>query len=146
MKINRTYTNKSVIRTGGVFMCMFYLLGIFNGLVLETFHEVSHILAPKTHSHSYAFGHEIVNYGSLKGMAGHSHNALKELKELLEANKKDKEEPKSTPDFKIDKHISEELVVKNMYSFPIDEKTRWNYHLMSFFWYPNINTPPPKCV
>lgn len=125
---------------------MFYLLGIFNGLVLETLHEVSHILAPKTHSHSYAFGHEIVNYNSLKGMAGHSHDALKELKELLETNKKHKEESESIIDLKIDKHISEEPSVKNRYSFPFDEKTRWNYHLGSFLWYPNIKTPPPKFV
>ncbi len=127
-------------------MCIFYFLGIFNGLVLETLHEVSHLFAPKTHSHSYAFGPEIVNYASLEGMAGHSHEALKELKELLEANKPSKKEDEIASKLKIDKHITKDFALKINHGFLVKRKTNWNYNLRSFLWYPSINIPPPQHI
>lgn len=127
-------------------MCIFYFVGIFNGLVLETIHEVSHIFAPKAHSHSYAFGHEIVNYSSLEGMAGHSHEALKELKELLEANKPGKKEDEVVSNLKIDKHITTGFSLKINRSFLVERKSNWNYNLQSFLCYPSINTPPPQHI
>jgi len=76
-------------------MCMFYLLGLFNGLIVETLHEVSHVLAPKTHHHNFASDHEAIDYSSLEAMAGHSHEALEALKELLKANQPDEQESKN---------------------------------------------------
>ena len=137
---------KRVINTGALLVCMFYVLGTCNVLVLESLHEVAHIFAPQTHSHSYTFGHKILNYDSLKGMAGNSHYALLELKKLLEANKKNKEEPETTYNLKIDKHISEELSLRNMYCFSRNKKIECAYYVLYVHRYPNINSPPPKFI
>ncbi|MEC8832738.1 MAG: hypothetical protein VX772_10295 [Bacteroidota bacterium] len=123
---------------------MFYLLGLFNGLVVETLHEVSHVLAPKTHHHNFASDHEAIDYSSLEAMAGHSHEALEALKELLEANQPDKQESKDEISLKLDKHFAEETIMTpKLITSPILD-SNWAYQCLTSFWYRSITTPPPQ--
>nr|WP_297789170.1 hypothetical protein [uncultured Allomuricauda sp.] len=123
---------------------MFYLLGLFNGLVLETLHEVSHILAPKTHHHNFASDHEAIDYSSLEAMAGHSHEALEALKELLEANQPDQQESKDEISLKLDKHFTEETSVSlELITSPIVD-SNWPYQCLTSFWCQGVTTPPPQ--
>tara|TARA_R110000751_G_scaffold62520_7_gene129348 strand:- start:212312 stop:212710 length:399 start_codon:yes stop_codon:yes gene_type:complete len=125
-------------------MCIFYLLGLFNGLVLETLHEVSHVLAPKNHHHNFASDHEAIDYSSLEAMAGHSHETLEALKELLEANQPDKQESKDEISLKLDKHFAEEPHVSTeLYTSPVGKK-HWAYQNTTFFWHQSVTTPPPQ--
>ncbi|WP_419213686.1 hypothetical protein ACNR9Q_05880 [Maribacter sp. X9] len=119
-------------------------MGTFNALVLETLHEVSHMLSFKGHHyHSYAFGHELSDYSSLEGMAGHSHKALQELKELLEANKQ-KEEQKDSKNEKFDKHFSDVFQLAFAIMTLEKKQTNWSYIKEYGHWFPNVHTPPPK--
>lgn len=129
---------------GCAVMCMFYLLGLFNGLVLETLHEVSHVLAPKTHHHNFASDHEAIDYSSLEAMAGHSHEALEALKELLEANQSDEQESNDDISLKLDKHFIEETHLSSeMKTLPITERN-WVYQSSTSFWHVGVTTPPPQ--
>ena len=125
-------------------MCLFYLLGLFNGVVLETLHEVSHVLAPKTHHHNFASDHEAIDYSSLEAMAGHSHEALEALKELLEANQPNEQESKDDISLKLDKHFIEETHVSTeIKTLPITERN-WVYQCGTSFWCLGVTTPPPQ--
>jgi len=123
---------------------MFYLLGLFNGLVLETLHEVSHVLAPKTHHHNFASNHEAINYSSLEAMAGHSHEALEALKELLEANQPDEHESKDDISLNLDKHLAEETHVASQINISITSKSDWAYQNITSFWCQTVTIPPPQ--
>ncbi len=126
-------------------MCLFYVLGLFNGLVLETLHEVSHIFATKTHHHGFASNHEAIDYySSLEAMAGHSHEALEALKELLEANQPDEQESKDEISLKLDKHFVEEgKITTQIYTVPV-VNNHWAYQNLTSFWCQGVTTPPPE--
>lgn len=145
MKSNKT-KHKRYIQLGCILMCSFYLLGAFNGLILEMLHEISHIVAPKTHSHTFVFGHEIVDYSSLKGMAGHSHEALQELKDLLEANNPKKDDTKNTFSEKLDKHLTEKVTLKVPAGTSFESRTSWHYQGNYHFKYSNQESPPPQYI
>ena len=123
---------------------MFYLLGLFNGLVLETLHEVSHIMAPKSHHHNFASDHEAIDYSSLEAMAGHSHEALEALKDLLQANQTDGQESKDDVSFKLDKHFIQETHILPEISLSIISKSDWAYQSITSFWHQGVSTPPPQ--
>ena len=125
-------------------MCMFYLLGLFNGLVLETLHEVSHILTPSTHHHNFVSDHEAVDYSSLEAMAGHSHEALEALKDLLDANQPDEQEPKDKISLKLDKHFVEETHLASEINFLAIAINNWAYQDKTFSCCHSVTTPPPQ--
>jgi hypothetical protein len=124
-------------------MCLFYLLGLFNGLMLETLHEVSHIIGPKTHHHSFTNDHEDIDYSSLESMAGHSHEALEALKELLKVNVPDEQESKDDINLKLDKHITEATVDSKIITLSISNEN-WTYQSMTSFWCLSVISPPPQ--
>lgn len=144
MKTNKKYTKPRFIQTGCALTVMFYLLGLFNGLVLETLHEVSHVMAPKTHQHNFASDHEAIDYSSLEAMAGHSHEALEALKDLLEANQPDEQESKGDFSLKLDKHFIEETHITPEISTSIFSKSDWSYQNITSFWCQGVTTPPPQ--
>ncbi|MBO0331284.1 hypothetical protein [[Muricauda] lutisoli] len=125
-------------------MCLFYLLGLFNGLVLETLHEVSHIVSPETNHHHFATDREAIDYSSLEAMAGHSHEALEALKELLEAHQPDEQESKDGISFKLDKHVSEEISLQHEIGLLPVGNNNWAYQSITPFWCQNVTTPPPQ--
>lgn len=129
---------------GCAMMCMFYLLGLFNGLVLETLHEVSHIWSPSTHHHNFVSDHEAVDYSSLEAMAGHSHEALEALKELLDANQPDEQEPKDKISLKLDKHLAEGTHLTSEINFLAIAINNWAYRDKVFSWCHRVTTPPPQ--
>lgn len=144
MKPNETYAKARLIRIGCATMCLFYLLGLFNGLVLETLHEVSHVFAPKTHHHGFASEHETIDYSSLEAMAGHSHEALEALKDLLEANQSDEQDSNNDVSFKLDKHLVEEHhIYAEINASPV-VKNHWAYQSLASFWFQSVTTPPPQ--
>ncbi|MFC4218898.1 hypothetical protein [Flagellimonas marina] len=144
MKTNRVLAKSRLIQMGCVAMCLFYLLGLFNGLVLETLHEVSHIIGPKTHHHSFTNDHEDIDYSSLEAMAGHSHEALEALKELLKVNEPDEQESKDDISLKLDKHLSDETTVDSkIITLPISYDN-WAYQSMTSFWCLSVISPPPQ--
>lgn len=129
---------------GCAVMCLFYLLGLFNGLVLETLHEVSHIMSPKTHHHGFASDHESIDYSSLEAMAGHSHEALEALKDLLEANKPDEQKSKDGISLKLDKHfVQEARSTSEVKTLPVSD-SNWVYQCITSFWSQSVTTPPPR--
>ena len=123
---------------------MFYLVGLFNGLILEALHEVSHVMTPNTHNHSFLSDHEAIDYSSLEAMAGHSHEELEILKDLLQVNQQDKGEPKVETSFKLDKHIVKETNVKFKINTSEDGNIHKIYQDVTPFWCPNVSTPPPQ--
>jgi hypothetical protein len=125
-------------------MCLFYVLGLFNGLVLETLHEVSHILSPKMHHHNFASDHEAINYSSLEAMAGHSHEALETLKDLLEANQPDEQESKDKISLKLDKHFVEETRIASEIAIRPIGQSNWGYQTLTSLWCQQLTTPPPQ--
>lgn len=129
---------------GSAVMCMFYLLGLFNGLVLEALHEVSHIWIPKSHHHSFTSDHEAVDYSSLEAMAGHSHEALEALKDLLGANQQDEQDSKDKISLKLDKHFVEETYLTSEINFLVFAINNWVYQDKVFSWCHSVTTPPPQ--
>lgn len=125
-------------------MCVFYLIGLFNSLVLETLHEAAHIWAPETHYHGFASDHETIDYSSLNAMAGHSHEALEALKELLEANQPDKQESKGDFSLKLDKHLVEETHLTSEINLLAIAINNWAYQDKTFSWCHSVTTPPPQ--
>jgi hypothetical protein len=123
---------------------MFYLIGLFNGFVLETLHEVSHMMAPKSHHHNFASDHKAIDYSSLEAMAGHSHEALEALKDLLEANPTDEQESKDDIILKLDKHFLEEIHIPSNGYASITSKSEWAYQNITSFWCQVVSTPPPQ--
>gem|GEM_PF-5004868 len=113
--------------------------------MLEGLHEVSHFMGPKTHHHSF-FAEEEVDYSSLEAMAGHSHEALEALKELLNANQQDEHESKNTVVFKFDKHVVEKHDIAIDHITFHTAKKHWLYHNMTSVGYLGITTPPPRLV
>ncbi|MEY8780282.1 hypothetical protein AB9K32_07625 [Allomuricauda sp. XS_ASV26] len=125
-------------------MCVFYLIGLFNSLVLETLHEAAHIWAPETHYHGFASDHETIDYSSLDAMAGHSHEALEALKELLVANQPDKQESKGDFSLKLDKHFFEDAQrTLKLHSWTVN-RGHWAYIDLTSLWSQGITTPPPQ--
>ncbi|MFN3137853.1 MAG: hypothetical protein ACE37L_09215 [Allomuricauda sp.] len=144
MESRNAHTEKGLVRIGCTLMCLFYILGLFNTVVLETLHEVSHALSPRTHHHNFTSDHKAIDYSSLEAMAGHSHEALEALKELLQHSPSDKQEKPENKNLKLDKHFTvasrtesnlQELEVKNVC---------WGYQDGSLAWYQTVNTPPPQ--
>ncbi|MHA7832482.1 MAG: hypothetical protein ACX93O_15410 [Flagellimonas sp.] len=144
MKANKTHTKPRFIQIGCALLAMFYLFGLFNGLVLEALHEVSHLMSPKTHHHTFASDHEAIDYSSLEAMAGHSHEALEALKDLLQGNQSDEQESKDDISLKLDKHFGEETHIVPEISTSIIRKSDWAYQKKASFWHQGINTPPPQ--
>lgn len=125
-------------------MCVFYLLGLFNSLVLETLHEAAHIWGPETHYHGFASDHDAIDYSSLEAMAGHSHEALEALKDLLEANRPDKQESKGDFSLQLDKHYAEKAkIALGIHMLAVGSK-HWVYQNSTSFWCQRITTPPPQ--
>lgn len=125
-------------------MCLFYLLGLFNGLVLETLHEVSHILVAKTHHHNFTSDHEIIDYSSLEAMAGHSHEGLEALKELLEANQPDEQESNDDTRLKLDKHFPEKISLQHEIHWLPVGNNNWTFQGRTPLWCQSVTTPPPQ--
>ncbi|MCK0160843.1 hypothetical protein [Allomuricauda sp. F6463D] len=144
MKTNKTHTKSRIIQTGCAVMCMFYLLGLFNGLVLETLHEVSHVLTPSTHHHNFASDHETTDYASLKAMAGHSHEGLEALKDLLKANHSDEQDSKDKISLTLDKHFVEKTHLTSEINFLVSAINNWAYQDKIFSWCHSVTTPPPQ--
>ena len=146
MRTNKAHHKKWYIRMVCTLMCMFYVLGLFQGPLMELFHEASHIFAPKTHHHNFSSDHVGVDYSSLEAMAGHSHEALEVLKVLLENNSQSEHDTGTTPDFKLNKHlpIAIDFVIQQT---PIDNvKKQWAYLFGQSKWSPTQQLPPPKNV
>lgn len=144
VKATKTHKKSKFVRIGCTTMCLFYLLGLFNGLVLETLHEVSHVLSPKTHHHGFASDHEEIDYSSLEAMAGHSHEALEAIKELLQANEPDEQEPQDDINLKLDKHLSEEISIDSRIVALPNRDGNWAYQNITSFWCLSVNSPPPQ--
>lgn len=144
MKRIKVQTKSKLLPLGCFALCLFYLMGLFNGLVLETLHEVSHSWSEQSHHHSFTSDHKAIDYSSLEAMAGHSHEALEALKELLQHSPSDKQEMPENKNLKLDKHFTvasrtesnlQELEVKNVC---------WGYQDGALAWYQTVNTPPPQ--
>ncbi|MDE3742632.1 hypothetical protein [Maribacter polysaccharolyticus] len=144
MKILKTYRISKLRQMGCTVLCIFYVLGLFNGLVMETLHGVSHIMGPKTHQHYFAFGHEAIDYAALEGMAGHSHEALEALKELLEANQPDEQESKGELSLKLDKHLVKDANCPLGTNIPIVRNNNWKNQSVNTIWHLGVSTPPPQ--
>lgn len=144
METNKTHTKPRFIQVECALIAMFYLLGLFNGLVLETLHEVSHVMAPKAHHHNFASDHEAIDYSSLEAMAGHSHEALEALKDLLEANQPDEHESNDNISLKLDKHFVEEIQIASEINTLMDSNRLWAYQDITSFWCQGLTTPPPQ--
>lgn len=129
---------------GCVSLCLFYLLGLFNGLVLEMLHEVSHIMSPETHQHGFMSDHHEMDYSSLEAMAGHSHEALEALKDLLEANQPDEQESKDGIGLKLDKHFVQEARSTSEVKTSSVSDSNWVYQCITSFWSQSVTTPPPR--
>ncbi|MBO0324321.1 hypothetical protein J0X14_18580 [Muricauda sp. CAU 1633] len=145
MKTKNRHTKSRFIRMGCAAMCLFYVIGLFNGLVLETLHEVSHAFTKKTHHHGFASDHETIDYSSLEAMAGHSHEALEVLKDLLEANRPHEQESKDEISFKLDKHLAEKTgaTPETPITLPVGIRN-WAYQNLTSFWFQSVTTPPPQ--
>ncbi|MDC6361588.1 MULTISPECIES: hypothetical protein [Flavobacteriaceae] len=145
-----TYSKSRLTRASCLVLCLFYLVGLFNGLVIEVLHEASHALDAGTHQHgneehhSFFANHQTVDYSSLGAMAGHSHEALEALKDLLEANQPDEKESKDEILFKLDKHFSEETrITSEINTLQVNDRN-WAYQGITSFWSLSVITPPPK--
>lgn len=145
-----TYPKSLLIRASCITLCLFYLLGLFNGLVIEVLHEASHALDAGTHQHgneghhSFFANHQTVDYSSLEAMAGHSHEALETLKDLLEANQPDEQKSKDEVTFTLDKHFVEEArITSEINTLQVNDRN-WAYQGITSFWSQSVITPPPK--
>lgn len=145
-----TYSKSRLTRASCLALCLFYLLGLFNGLVIEVLHEASHALDAGTHQHggeghhSFFTDHQTIDYSSLEAMAGHSHETLEALKALLQATESEKQESKDEFSFKLDKHLVDEVIITSgINTVPIGNRN-WAYQSMTSFWCQNITTPPPQ--
>ena len=77
-------------------------------------------------------------------MAGHSHEALEALKELLQANQQDEQESQDTISFKFDKHFVENQDIVFEHILSTNTKTHWVYHNTTSIGYEDVTTPPPR--
>lgn len=145
-----TYSKSRLTRASCLVLCLFYLVGLFNGLVIEVLHEASHALDAGTHQHgneehhSFFANHQTVDYSSLEAMAGHSHEALEALKDLLEANQPDEQKSKDEVLFTLDKHFSEETRITSVINALQVNDRNWAYQGITSFWRQSVITPPPK--
>jgi len=123
-------------------LCGLYLMGIFNALVLETLHGISHSLDSSAHHHSYMDGHG--QRSSLEAMSGHSHQALEELRELLQLdNNQDHGAPEGL-DFQLDKHWLGPRSPQGAF-FDREAPTVTPSHpLGDFLAYLEVSAPPPR--
>ncbi|WP_421808094.1 hypothetical protein [Flagellimonas sp.] len=144
MESRNAHTEKGLVRIGCSLMCLFYLLGIFNGLVLETLHEVSHSWSEQSHHHSFTSDHKAIDYSSLEAMAGHSHEALEALKELLQDSPSDKQEKPENKNLKLDKHFTVASRTESNLQCLKAKNVCWVYQDGSLAWYQMVNTPPPQ--
>lgn len=150
LKPIQTYPKSLLIRASCITLCLFYLLGLFNGLVIEVLHEASHALDAGTHQHggegyhNFFTDHQTIDYSSLEAMAGHSHEALEALKDLLEANQPDEQESKDEVTFTLDKHFVEETRIASEIYVLRAGNGNWAYQDITPFWYQGVITPPPK--
>jgi len=101
-------------------------------------------MAPKTHHHTFASDHETIDYSSLEAMAGHSHEALEALKDLLEANQQDEQKSKDDISLKLDKHFVEEIQIVPEINTLIDSNRLRTYQNITSFWCQGVTTPPPQ--
>lgn len=129
---------------GCTLLCTFYVFGIFNGLLLEGMHEVSHFWGPKTHQHGFFADHEAVDYSSLEAMAGHSHEALEALKALLEANQPDDHQSSDEIQLKLDKHFVDDVGVVFQTFTKAIAYDHWVRPNSFFSWFEDVTTPPPQ--
>ena len=125
-------------------LCIFYLFGLFNAPILEVLHEVSHLLAPKTHHHGFFTDHEAVDYSPLEAMAGHSHEALEDLKNLLEANYPDEKGVEGLSGFKFHKHFQTQSDFEIFVTSFKDKKAKWFFFSTESNGFPQTHLPPPK--
>ena len=144
MESRNAHTEKGLVRIGCALMCLFYLLGLFNGLVLETLHEVSHSWSEQSHHHSFTSDHKAIDYSSLEAMAGHSHEALEALKELLQDSPSDKQEMPENKNLKLDKHFTVASSTESNLQDLIAKNVCWVLQDGALAWYQMVNTPPPQ--
>lgn len=145
-----TYSKSRLTRASCLALCLFYMLGLFNGLVMEVLHEASHALDAGTHQHGneghhgFFADHQTIDYSSLEAMAGHSHEALEALKDLLEANQSDGQQSKDEVLFTLDKHFVKETSIPSaIYTLQVNNRN-WKYQGITSFWCQSVTTPPPK--
>lgn len=144
MEALKTYRNPRLAQMGCAVLCTYYFLWLFNGLVLEALHEVSHIMGPKIHHHNFASDHEAIDYAPLEAMAGHSHEALEALKGLLEANQPNEPESKGEIGIELDKHLLEEVHFVHEKVFAMVRNNNWEYKSVNYLRHIRVSTPPPQ--
>jgi len=77
-------------------------------------------------------------------MAGHSHEALEALKDLLQASQPDEQESKDDISLKLNKHFIEEAHISpEIKTLPITDHN-WVYQSITSFWHQGVSTPPPQ--
>jgi hypothetical protein len=121
-----------------------YLLGLFNPLVLEALHQVSHFASSGDHSHGFFSDHSEIDYSSIESMAVHSHMTLDEFKDLLFLNDSEDKDVEDSPSFKFQKHYSEPNPFALFSGYMSDSKKQWFYCASLAKGYARRSLPPPK--
>ena len=138
-----TYLKLRLTQKAGPVLCLFYLIGICNGLVLEVLHETSHMVAPQSHHHSFT-DHRDADHATLKALAGHSHETLELLKDLLEVQTDDDQEQEQPFHFQLDRHVPEKSdLALNRFS-DIESAPPGMPISLTSLWADAIPTPPPQ--
>ena len=138
-----TYPKLRLAHKAGPALCLFYLIGICNGLVLEVLHETSHLVSSQSHTHSF-MEHRTADRATLEALAGHSHETLELLKDLLEAQSDGDQEQEQPFHFKLDRHVPEKTDIA-LYSYSeIESAPPGRLISLTSLWAGAIPTPPPQ--
>ena len=140
---NLKYLQSQLLRKAGPVLCFFYLIGICNGLVLEILHETSHMVAPESHHHSFLDHHE-VEQTTLEALAGHSHETLQLLKDLLEVQTDDDRDQEQPFHFELDRHFPEKTHLSLCRSQEFDAAPSEKPMPLLCIRALEISTPPPQ--
>lgn len=132
-----------LIRKGGQIVCICYLLGLFNGVFLEITHEVSHWLFPQTQHHTF-LDHSALDVATLQALAGHSHDTLQALEELLMAESNKDQSLDTTFQFELDKHITVFREISYANSTHLLQKPPDTSAITTSIWSCGVPTPPPQ--
>ncbi|WP_141402424.1 hypothetical protein [Sediminicola luteus] len=125
-------------------LCLMYLLGLFNPLVLEVLHQVSHYASSEDHSHGFFSDHSEIDYSAIESMAVHSHMTLDEFKDLLILNDTEDKDVEDSPSFKFQKHYSKRNPYTLFNGYMTDSKKQWFYCAPLAKGYAQLCLRPPK--
>lgn len=124
---------------------LLYLAGVCNGLVLELLHETSHLLGTQSHHHSF-LNHEDTEYANLEALAGHSHETLEALKEMLGIDLTDDQEPEPAIHFEFDEHITQKAASLPIGFLSSKQQISIILPVQFFRAFGGVLTPPPQIV